>query len=120
MTTPDDPSGTNPYEAPAPGSTPPPPPPYGAPQSQYGGPQYGGPQYGAPQYGGEPAGVNGLAIASLVCAFFCSPLGIIFGLVARSQIQRTGQRGAGLALAGVILSVIFLVVGILTVSSGRA
>jgi hypothetical protein len=115
MTAPDDPSGSNPYEAPAPGSTPPP---YGAPQQ--GAPPYGAPAYGAPAYGGQAAGTNGFAIASLVCAFFCSPLGIIFGLVARSQIQRTGERGAGLALAGIIISVVSLFFGILVVSTGRA
>lgn len=109
MTTPDDPTGSNPYETPAPGSVPPPPPP--------GQSQYGAPPYAAPQWGGQQAaGTNGFAIASLVCAFFCSPLGLVFGFVARSQIRRTGQGGDGLALAGIILSAIFLVLGIVAVS----
>jgi len=56
------------------------------------------------------ARTNGLAIASLVCAlaqFVVGPLAtipaIVFGHVARHQIKRTGEQGAGLALAGLIL-----------------
>ncbi len=94
-------------------------PPYGQPQ--YGQPQYGQPQYGQAQYGyppGRQPGTNGFAIASLVCAFVCSPLGIVFGFVARGQIRRTGQGGDGLALAGIILSIVFLVLGVF-VTLGR-
>jgi hypothetical protein len=63
-----------------------------------------------------------LAIASLVCAFFCSPLGIVFGIMARRQIRQTGQGGDGLALAGIIISVVSLVLGVivLTVSPGNS
>ena len=55
-------------------------------------------------------GTNGFAIASLVCSLatlmFCgigSILGIVFGHVARRQIKRTGEGGAGLASAGLII-----------------
>ncbi len=51
---------------------------------------------------------NGLAIASLICAFLCSPLGLIFGIVARSQIKRTREQGSGLAVAGIIISALSL------------
>jgi peptidyl-prolyl cis-trans isomerase B (cyclophilin B) len=74
------------------------------------------PSYGYPQYGyAVPAttGTNGFAIASLVCAFLCSPLGLIFGFIARNQIKRTGEGGAGLALAGIIISIAAIVIGIL-------
>jgi len=53
--------------------------------------------------------VNRLAVASLACGlgqFLIGPLAIVaivLGLTARRQIRRTGQRGAGLALAGLIL-----------------
>src|SRR5215831_6423894 len=71
--------------------------------------------------GGEPvappplaqpqlAGTNSLAITSLVCGiaqFMFGPLAtipaVVCGHVARSQIRRTGEQGAGLALAGLIL-----------------
>jgi hypothetical protein len=56
------------------------------------------------------ARTNGLAIASLACGiaqFVVGPLAtipaIVFGHLARHQIKRTGEQGAGLALAGLIL-----------------
>jgi uncharacterized membrane protein len=50
-----------------------------------------------------------MAVASLVCSLFgwlclIGPiLGLIFGFVALSQIKQTGQRGRGMALAGIII-----------------
>jgi hypothetical protein len=54
---------------------------------------------------------NGLAIGSLVCSLcgFIPPatiLAVIFGHVARRQIRGTGQRGDGLAIAGLIIGYI--------------
>jgi Domain of unknown function (DUF1707)/Domain of unknown function (DUF4190) len=56
------------------------------------------------------AKTNGLAMASLACGlaqFIFGPVtaipAIVFGHVARHQIKRTGEQGAGLALAGLIL-----------------
>jgi peptidyl-prolyl cis-trans isomerase B (cyclophilin B) len=65
------------------------------------------------------AGTNGMAIASLVCAFLCSPLGLVFGLVAKSQIKSRGGGGDGLATAGIILSVVFLILGIILTATGN-
>ncbi len=74
------------------------------------------------------AGVNGLALASLACGlvqFVFGPLtaipAIVFGHVALHQIKRTGEQGAGLALAGLILgwaTVILIVVIGLVMSIG--
>lgn len=57
-----------------------------------------------------PVPTNGLAAASLACGvaqFFVplptSILAIVFGHLARGQISRTGERGGGLALAGLVL-----------------
>ena len=72
------------------------------------------------------AKTNGLAIASLACGlaqFMFGPLptipAIVFGHMARNQIKRTGEQGAGLALAGlvlgwaaVILGIVFIVIGL--------
>lgn len=58
-------------------------------------------------------GTNGLAVASLVCAFLFAPLGLIFGLVAKSQIKRTGEEGDGIATAGIILSAFFTAIAII-------
>jgi hypothetical protein len=47
------------------------------------------------------------------------PLGniaaIVFGHIARKQIKRTGQKGAGMALAGLTLGWVGLVVAIVAV-----
>jgi hypothetical protein len=46
---------------------------------------------------------NTLAILSLVFAF-CSPLaGLVLGIIARKQIAESGERGDGLAIAGIIV-----------------
>jgi hypothetical protein len=72
-----------------------------------------GPGYPVPPYpygyGHPAASTNGLAVASLICAFFVSPLGLALGLVAKSQIRRTGEGGSGLATAGIVISSIFIV-----------
>lgn len=101
--------------------------PYGQPQpgeQPYGQPQYGQPQYGQQPYGqpawGAPqkSGTNGLAIASLVVAFFCWPVGLVLGFVAKNQIKTSGQSGDGLATAGIIVSILNAVVSIALVASG--
>jgi hypothetical protein len=125
MTTPEDP-----FAAPPPGSPPPalpPQPGYGPPQG-YGTPapygqQQPPPGYGQQQWGPPPgfapgqSGTNGFAIASLICSLgtvflgFTCILGVIFGHLARKQIRETGQGGAGLALAGLIIGYAFLALG---------
>jgi peptidyl-prolyl cis-trans isomerase B (cyclophilin B) len=91
-----------------------PPPPYGAyPPPQPGA--YAG-HYGYPQYL-QPQPTNGLAIASLVCAFLFAPLGIIFGHISLSQIRKTGEEGRGLAIAGLVISYLITVITILVVVS---
>jgi hypothetical protein len=53
----------------------------------------------------QSGGTNGFAIASLVIAITGggAVLAIVFGHIARSQIRRTGERGVGMALAGLII-----------------
>lgn len=58
---------------------------------------------------------NTMAILSLIFAFVFSPLGIVFGVMARKQISVTGEGGVGLATAGLILSVIFVLLGLAAV-----
>lgn len=62
------------------------------------------------------APTNGLAVAALVCGiaeFFTLGLAaipaVILGHVARSQIRRTGERGDGMAVSGLILG--YLAIG---------
>jgi hypothetical protein len=70
------------------------------------------------------AKTNVLAIASLACGlaqFAFGPLAtipaIVCGHMARSQIKRTGEQGAGLALAGLTLGRTAVILGILSSSS---
>jgi hypothetical protein len=67
---------------------------------------------------------NGLAIASFACGlgqFVFGPLATIpaiaFGHMARSQIKRTGEQGAGLALAGLMLGWAAVILGIIFVAA---
>lgn len=90
---------------------------YGQQPSQYGQQPspYGQPQYGVPSTYGYPPqrGTNTLAIISLILAFFFAPAGLICGIIARKQIKQTGEDGAGLALAGIIISAIFIAIFVL-------
>jgi hypothetical protein len=104
------------------------PPPYALPTPQYSPyasspgnwPPYGAPQpAGSPvHYGGQPGPApwtnNGLAIAGLVVSILWlgglgSLLGVIFGHISRGQIKRRPQRGAGVAMASLIIGYIGLV-----------
>lgn len=91
------------------------------PSDQYPG-QYPGGPYGAPgPYGGgmPPAvGTNGKAKAAMIlgiCGFcgICAILGIIFGFIAKNEIKKTGQTGDGMALAGIICGIAWLVLSII-------
>ena len=73
-----------------------PPPPYGT-------------SYGPYRYPPPPPPTNGLAIASLICAFMFAPLGIVFGHMSLSQIKRTGEEGRGLAIAGLVISAVQII-----------
>jgi len=68
------------------------------------------------------ARINGFAIASLACGigqFIVGPLAtipaIVLGHMARAQIRRTGEQGAGLALAGLVLGWAMVILGIVLV-----
>lgn len=81
-------------------------------QPQYQAPAYQAPAYQQPAYQQplQSQKTNGFAIASLVCSLLCiSVLGIIFGHVGMSQINRNREGGRGLAVAGLILGYIGLV-----------
>lgn len=78
-------------------------------------PGYAPPGYAPPRPSG---GTNGMAIASLVTAFLCTPLAIVFGHIALSQINRTGEGGRGLATAGLVLGYVFLGIGVLVLLAG--
>ena len=103
-------------------------------QQPYAQPQYGqyargsGQQYGQPdytqnmsnyapygqcnqsQYGSgyspEPTTWNGLCIAGFVCSFLVPSVGLILSIIALTQINRTGEKSRGMAIAGIVISVV--------------
>jgi peptidyl-prolyl cis-trans isomerase B (cyclophilin B) len=60
-------------------------------------------------------GTNGLAIASLICAFVFPLVGVILGHIALNQIKQTGQEGRGLAIAGLAIGYSFIGLGLIFV-----
>jgi hypothetical protein len=109
-----------PMPPPPPGAAPGPPNPYAAPPVQ----QYGQPipPYAPPGYGyGYGPSTNGLAIASLVLGIVGGVacvgwiVAIVLGAIARNQIRNSGgrQKGAGMALAGIILGCAWAVLFVL-------
>jgi hypothetical protein len=72
-----------------------------------------------------PRRTNSLAIASLICScagvfFLPAILGVVFGLVARSQITRSSgmQKGDGFAIAGIIVGFGWLALLVLGIALG--
>ncbi|WP_079189275.1 DUF4190 domain-containing protein [Streptomyces kebangsaanensis] len=83
---------------------PPPPPPPSYPYQPPVPPPGPGQQWGPTRPPVRPV-LNGLAVAALVTSLLClAPLGLILGVVALVQISRKGQRGKGLAIAGISVS----------------
>jgi hypothetical protein len=72
----------------------------------------------------KPTGTNGFATASLILGIlgicgFSLVLGLILGIVALVQIGRTGQSGRGLAIAGIVLSLLWaggLTIGVIYIT----
>jgi hypothetical protein len=58
---------------------------------------------------------NVLAIVGFILAFFINIAGLVVSIIALSQVKRTGERGRGLALAGIIISAISLVLSVVSV-----
>ena len=109
---------------PSPGGYPPSPAPYAPaaypPPQAYAGyppagpyPQqpYGGYGYQAP-YNPKAGTTNGFAIAGFVlCLLGGSLLGVVFAIVALSQIPRNQQKGQGLAIAALVITAVWIVIG---------
>jgi hypothetical protein len=97
-------------------------PPQGTP---YGQPVHQPPPYGQPYGYGypyvQPRSTNGLAIASMVLGILWlywigSVLALVFGYIAKKQIQERGDSGGGMATAGIVLGWIgvgFLVIAVI-------
>ncbi|MFF2050227.1 DUF4190 domain-containing protein [Leifsonia sp. NPDC058194] len=59
-------------------------------------------------YPAQKSGTNVLAIIALVGAFVFPLAGVICGHIALSQIKRTGEKGNGLAIAGLVLGYLYI------------
>ena len=114
------------------------PPPYGTsppapPEPPAGYPPPPVPQPGVPTTGfgaGEPppatsVATNGLAVASLIlgiagCLWITPILAIVFGVIGRRQITRSGgtQRGSGMATAGIVLGSLWVVLFVVSIALG--
>ncbi len=101
-----------------PGAMPPPPQapnPYGNP-NPYANPMgYQDPAYYAP----IPTRTSGMAIAGFVLSFFCSLLGLIFSCIGYSECKKSNGQvtGEGLAIAGIIISILGFLLSIVWWSS---
>lgn len=61
---------------------------------------------------------NGLAIASLIFGIIgVQILAWVFGGIALSQISRTGQKGRGLAIAGIIIGIGWAVIALMLLAN---
>jgi Domain of unknown function (DUF4190) len=56
----------------------------------------------------QPATLNAMAALSLIFAFLFFPLGIVFGHVAKRQIERTHETGGGMATGALVISYLML------------
>lgn len=52
---------------------------------------------------------NAMAIAGFVCSFFFALLGLIFSIIGMKQCKERGDNGYGLAKAGMIISIVWMV-----------
>lgn len=53
---------------------------------------------------------NGMAIAGFICSFLCWPLGLVFSIIGMNQTSKDpSQGGRGLAIAGLVISIVSVV-----------
>ncbi|WP_051399473.1 DUF4190 domain-containing protein [Haloechinothrix halophila] len=68
-------------------------------------------------------GTNGLAVAALVLGIvgFLPPsplVGLVLGIIALTQVKRRHERGKGMAVAGVVLSSLWIVLFVIVIIAG--
>ena len=69
----------------------------------------------APVAGTQPTASNAFAVLGFIFAFIISLLGLIFSIVGIAKAKKLGGKGKGLAVAGLILSVIKMVAAVIIV-----
>ncbi|GII28082.1 hypothetical protein Pmi06nite_15240 [Planotetraspora mira] len=68
--------------------------------------------YADPGAAPQPRTTNGLSIAGFILAFFVAPIGFILSIIGLVTAGRRGQKGKGLAIAGIIISLLAMVAGV--------
>jgi hypothetical protein len=56
-----------------------------------------------------------MAIVAIIAAILLPPLGIVLAIIARGQIKTSGEGGAGLAKASLIVGIILTVLWLLVI-----
>ena len=59
-----------------------------------------------------PPQTEGTAIAALVCGLTVAPVGIILGIVALVRIRRSGAKGRGMAISGIVLGSLSIIAAV--------
>ncbi|HLP22961.1 MAG TPA: DUF4190 domain-containing protein [Microbacteriaceae bacterium] len=67
----------------------------------------------SPQQASPIVPLNVVAVAALAVAFLSNIAGVILGILALREIRRTSERGQGLAIAAIIISVLSIVFSLL-------
>lgn len=57
---------------------------------------------------------NTMAIVGFVSSLVLAPLGIVFSAIALGQIKKTGQKGRGFAIAGLVIGIVFTAIGLIS------
>lgn len=66
----------------------------------------------------EGNGYDGMCIAGFVMSLIIPLFGLIFSIVGLVNVQRTGKRGRGFAIAGIIISVLSFFMSFMMLSTG--
>ncbi|KFI58343.1 DUF4190 domain-containing protein [Bifidobacterium cuniculi] len=100
-------------------------------QPQYGQPQYAQPQYGQPydqqqytqQYPSQPYAQGGyyvaptekwntMCIVGFVLSFLLPLVGLVLSIIALVQINKTGEKSKGMAIAGIVIGALATILSI--------
>lgn len=74
---------------------------------------------GVPPPAGAPR-TSGMAIAGFVLSFFCGLLGLIFSIMGYNECKKSGGmvQGEGLATAGIVISILSMLIGFAVFGGG--
>lgn len=65
----------------------------------------------------RPSVHNGLAITAFIMTWIFPPLGVILGMVSVGEAHRDGRYASGLAVAAIILGLLFILIYVIIIAS---